>query len=372
MGTTVDVSVVLPTFNEALSLPHLIPRIHDVLQSAGLYGEVIVVDDDSPDGTAEVARRLTASYRVRTVKRTSERGLATAVLAGFELSQAEVCVVMDADGSHPVEVLPQMVAMILRDEADVVVGSRRVEGGGSQDWPWFSRIKSRLAALLARGLSGMTDPTTGFMAVRRSLLRGVHLDPLGWKIVLEVVVKTAPARLEEIPIVFSGRIHGESKQNLSVFWEYVRHCARLYHYRIPSVMEFVKFCIVGGLGVFVDLAAVVVLKELAGLDTRFCATGGFLAAVTSNYLLNRYWTFKDAVYTPFWRSYGTYVVMNVFGLLVRLLTVHVLMTVAGLDSGYWYIVTNLAGIALATLVNFAGVKYFAFDPDSVLLRGPGA
>ena len=118
------------------------------LKDAGIDGEVIIVDDNSPDGTAEVAQRLAEQYPVRVHKRVTERGLATAVLAGFGLSTAKVCVVMDADGSHPVDALPNMVRMILDDKADIVVGSRHVPGGGSKDWPLFSQFKSKLAATL--------------------------------------------------------------------------------------------------------------------------------------------------------------------------------------------------------------------------------
>jgi dolichol-phosphate mannosyltransferase len=234
VSTTPTVSVVLPTFNESDSLPLILPRICDTLRSAAIEAEVIIVDDNSPDGTATVAEALAASYPVRVLKRVSERGLATAVMAGFQISRAPVLVVMDADGSHPVEALPGMVRMVEGYRADIVVGSRHVPGGGSRDWPWFSRLKSRLAGSVARGLSGMTDPTTGFMAVRRDLVEKLELDPVGWKIVLEVVVKARGARLAEVPIVFGDRELGESKQSLRVAWQYLAHCYRLYRYRLKS------------------------------------------------------------------------------------------------------------------------------------------
>ena len=151
------------------------------------------------------AATLARRFPVRVLKRTEERGLATAVLAGFRMSAASVCVVMDADGSHPVEALGEMVKTILTDRAEIVVGSRHVPGGGSKDWPLFSQLKSRFAASLTLGLTSMTDPTTGFMAIRRSLFEKLTLDPVGWKIVLETVVKARPTRLAEVPIVFTDR-----------------------------------------------------------------------------------------------------------------------------------------------------------------------
>jgi dolichol-phosphate mannosyltransferase len=235
MSATPTVSVVLPTFNEIESLRVIIPRIFDTLRQANIQGEIIVVDDNSPDGTAAMAQTLAeGNPMLRVLKRENERGLATAVLAGFAMARSPVLVVMDADGSHPVEALPGMVETIASDRADIVVGSRHVPGGGSRDWPWFSRLKSRLAGSVARGLSGMTDPTTGFMAVRRDLVEKLELDPVGWKIVLEVVVKAGAARLAEVPIVFDDRELGSSKQSLHVAAQYLAHCLRLYHYRLKG------------------------------------------------------------------------------------------------------------------------------------------
>lgn len=365
-----DVSVVLPTYNESGSLPRVIPRIVAALREAGLVGEVIVVDDDSPDGTAEVARRLGAELPVRTIHRTTERGLATAVLTGFAASTAEVCVVMDADGSHPVEALPEMVRAVREGRADITVGSRHVPGGGSRDWPLVSRVKSRLAALPTRALTHLTDPTSGFMAVRRSLVSGLVLDPVGWKIVLEVVVKAHPAHVVEVPIVFADREAGESKQSLRVAIEYARHLAKLYEHRFPTTVEFVRFCAVGLVGMIVDLATVVALKETLALDTRVCAIGGFAVAVTSNYAINRRWTFAGAHRVPMVRSYPVYVGANLAGLGVRVMTVHFAIVHFALDHGFGYLWSNFIGIVLGTLSNFMGAKFLAFRRTRESLRPP--
>ncbi|MEM1205022.1 MAG: polyprenol monophosphomannose synthase [Acidobacteriota bacterium] len=225
------VCVILPTLNEASNLPFLVPGIVEVLTTAGFGVQVIVVDDASPDGTAEVARGLAADLPVEVIERRGGRGLATAVLAGFERAKGEICLVMDADGSHPLEALPPLAEAIRSGGVDIAVGSRLAKGGGFDAWPLWGRMKSRFAATLARGLTPMTDPTTGLMAVRRDLLRELDLDPVGWKIVLEVVVKAAPRPFAEVPIVFGPRLEGKSKQTLRVFWQYGMHCLRLYRYR---------------------------------------------------------------------------------------------------------------------------------------------
>ncbi len=361
-----DVSVVLPTYNEAQNLPVLVPQILAELQRNGIRGEVIVVDDDSPDGTgSEVAPRLAAQYPVRLLLRKDVRGLATAVLEGFAASRATVCVVMDADGSHPPDKLGEMILPVLQGTADMTVGSRNLPGGGSENWPWHRRLVSGAAALLARRLSRLSDPTSGFMAIRRDLLDGLQLNPIGYKIVLEIAVKAGGANLREIPIVFHDRRRGKSKLGLGEQIRYLRHLSRLYDFKYPSAAEFLRFCLVGFSGLIVDMLAVVALRELSGLDTRACAVVGFLAAVTSNYFLNRYWTFRFARGVPLFSSYFKFVAVCSIGLVARLLVMHALIEFFLLDRGGWYVLTNFIGILTATVINFAGAKFLALSPKKL-------
>jgi len=221
------ISVILPTYNEAPNIAPAVSAIEAVFRENRMDGEIIVVDDDSPDGTAEIAGRLAGGYPIRIHVRKGPRGLSRAVMDGFEIAQGEVCVVMDADLSHPVDRIPAMVRPILDGACDITVGSRNIPGGGAEHWPFFRRLVSRAAGFLARGVTSLSDPTSGFMAIRRSKLEGVRLDPLGWKIVLEAVVKTG-AKVVEVPIVFSDRRFGRSKLNARVEWDYLRQLGRLY------------------------------------------------------------------------------------------------------------------------------------------------
>lgn len=355
-----DVSVVIPTFNEAESIPVIIPSICETLRLARIKGEIIVVDDNSPDGTGKIAEELSKTYPVRTIIRTKEKGLATAVITGFSLSNALACLVMDADGSHPVNKLPDMVRPILENKADITVGSRHIEGGGIGEWPWHRQLVSKVASLMAAGVTPIKDPTSGFMAVRRELLSGLQLNPVGWKIVLEVVVKSLNKRLLEIPITFNDRALGKSKMSLKGQWNYIRHLCRLYEFRLPGFIEFIKFCLVGSSGVFIDMGVVIAAKTFFGLDTRLCAVFGFAFAVTTNYILNRMWTFKSGRSTPIKKSYITFVAVCCTGLLARLGVMHLLIVFADLDKGYRYVVNNFIGIATGTAVNFLGSKYFVF------------
>lgn len=364
-----QVSVILPTYNESENMPVLIPKICSVLEEAGIRGEVIVVDDASPDGTAAAAQRFAETLPVRVVVRTGERGLATAVMAGFGLSEAQVCVVMDADGSHPAEKLPEMIRPILEGRADLAVGSRHVPEGAIGQWPLHRRLISRAAAVMTLGLTQMSDPTSGFMAVRRTQLEGLDLNPVGWKIVLEVVVKARKGRLIEVPITFSDRQLGESKMSLREQWNYIRHLCRLYRHRMPTVTEFLRFCVVGFSGLFVDMAVVIGVKTLFALDTRLCALFGFMAAMSTNYVLHRNWSFEGGRNAPVVRSYLIFAAVCCVGLAGRLGVMHLLIEYAGLDGGYRYILTNFIGILAGTLVNYTGSRFFAFSPDRLAFGG---
>jgi len=224
------ISVILPTYNEAQNIDRIIAAITKVFSDEAIEGEVIVVDDGSPDGTARIASDLSGSCPVNVRMRTGLRGLSRSVIEGFGMARGDICVVMDADLSHPVEMIPDLIKPIREGTCDITVGSRYLAGGGAQDWPWRRRLFSRVAGLLAKGVTSLSDPTSGFMAVKKETLKDVKLDPLGWKIVLEVVVK-AGVRVLEIPIVFNDRARGKSKFGFSAQVDYLRHLGRLYAYR---------------------------------------------------------------------------------------------------------------------------------------------
>lgn len=238
-GYNLIVSVILPTYNESDNLRVIVPMISGVFERENIRGEIIVVDDNSPDGTAREARLLEEKFPVMVHLREGERGLATAVIKGFGFSKGDICVVMDADMSHPVEKIPEMINPIIRGECDATVGSRYTCGGGCDDWPIRRKFISKTAGILARGLVKLSDPTSGFMAIRRKLLESVKLDPIGWKIVLEVIVKTK-ARFREVPIVFAERQFGRSKLNMKVQKEYLLHLLRLYYFKYGNFAQIFK------------------------------------------------------------------------------------------------------------------------------------
>ncbi len=202
------ISVVVPTYNEAQTVPVLARRLSTAL--SGQEWELVVVDDGSPDGTAAVASGLAPELPVRVVKRPGKLGLASAVMDGWTEARGEILVVMDADLSHPPEAVPALIDT-LRKGADMAVGSRYVHGGGTVDWPLRRRIVSRVACLMGNVLVPVRDATSGFFAVRRAVIEGVRLNPIGFKIGFEVIARGRHRRVVEVPYTFRDREHGASK-----------------------------------------------------------------------------------------------------------------------------------------------------------------
>jgi dolichol-phosphate mannosyltransferase len=230
-----EVSIVVPTYREAESLPRLIERITALRATQLPSLELLIVDDNSGDGTDELVLSLQLPW-VELIVRKQDRGLSQSVLAGLTRARGRQLVVMDADLSHPPEAIVVMLDA-LADGADFVVGSRYIAGGTTaDDWGLFRYVNSRIATLLARPLTQLTDPMSGFFALPRAVFqRAERPNPLGYKIGLELLVRCRCRDVREIPIHFSNRTHGESKLTIEQQLLYLRHLARLYRFKFgPS------------------------------------------------------------------------------------------------------------------------------------------
>jgi len=222
------VSIIVPTYNERDNLLALFERIAKAVKE--LDHEIIVVDDNSPDGTAELAESLSSVYPVKVVKRPGKLGLASAVVDGLKHATGDVVVVMDADLQHPPEVIPIMLGRM--DSCDIVVASRYARGGGVIGFPWYRRLMSRTAALIAWVLlpasRRTSDPMSGFFAFRRSLAEGLKVaEPKGYKILLDLLARNRSARVCDQPYLFMARASGMSKMGLRVVYTYLRHVVKL-------------------------------------------------------------------------------------------------------------------------------------------------
>ena len=226
-------SIVVPTYNEAGGIEKLIVTLDQVFREHALDGEIVVVDDNSPDGTGAIVDALATKYPVRCLHRPGKLGLSSGVIDGWKFARPESDAVgaMDADFSHDPKAIPLMVDALARGYG-LAIGSRYVAGGGIEDWPLRRKITSLVAIALAKPLTTVRDITSGFFLVRRSALDGVELDPIGFKIGLEVIAKAHYGRVIEVPYVFTDRVHGNSKLNQNEIFNYLRQLRRIYAQRL--------------------------------------------------------------------------------------------------------------------------------------------
>ena len=220
-----SVSIIIPTYNERENIEQVVERCREAL--SGYRFEIVVVDDDSPDRTWQFVRSEYETLdAIRVVRRTEESGLATAVSRGFDEATYDLCAVIDADLQHPPEKLPELIAAF-ESGADIVIGSRHVPGGGVENWSRFRRLVSRGAMAIAKlalpPTRGISDPMSGFFAVRRDILDGVSLAPTGYKILLEILLKCEYDRVVEVPYVFTERERGESKLSAGEYLGFLEH-----------------------------------------------------------------------------------------------------------------------------------------------------
>lgn len=294
----VVLSLVVPTYNEAKNIKAMVDqlsnRLDDILPNA--Y-ELIIVDDNSPDGTWEIALSLIPHYpHVRVMRRVDERGLATAVVRGWQVARGAVLGVIDGDLQHPPEILQTLWSEIDRG-ADLAVASRHVEGGGVSEWSVIRRFLSRGAQvlgliLLPEVIGRVSDPMSGYFLVRRRCLVGCPLSPLGYKILVEVLGRGRIGWIGEAGYVFQERQEGESKVTRKQYIDYLRHLVRLRLSLLP-VDRFLRFGVVGFSGVFVDLGIFYLLRTVLGLGLTRSAIVSSEVAILSNFLWNELWTFGD-------------------------------------------------------------------------------
>jgi dolichol-phosphate mannosyltransferase len=305
----IEVSLIVPTINEAENLPLLLPRVAAAL--AGVSYEVIVVDDDSADNTQAVCAELALHFPLTLLmRRPPKDGLSGAVLHGMVQAKGEYLVVMDADLQHPPERLPALLEPLKKEEADFVLGSRFVAGGGTAEgWTFYRKINSGVATLLARPFAGnTTDPMSGFFALRRSTYQSAQrLTPLGYKIGLELMCKCRVHRVREIPIHFGLRTRGQSKLSLKQQFRYLEHLSRLYDFTFPRASPTIKFLIATSAGWLVGLAAYGLLR---GLGSVAAAALAYLPALGMTALFHLRYVRTQRQFIPRPRPWADFIVIS--------------------------------------------------------------
>lgn len=363
-------SLIVPTYNEARNIHALIRLLTNLLDKAlpNNY-ELIIVDDNSPDGTWKTAQELTLDFpHLRVMRREYERGLSSAVIRGWQVARGQVLGVIDGDLQHPPEILLKLLKEIERG-ADLAVASRYVEGGGVSDWGLIRRILSRGAQILGllvlpSVLSRVSDPMSGFFLVRRNAIAEYDLYPMGYKILLEVLGRGRVDRVAEVGYVFQERQQGASKVTWKQYVEYLHHLlqlrsrGRIAHFRKRAKIEltrFFRFGLVGLSGVFVDMTVFYLLSDPSMLAWRLTRSKIIAAeiAIINNFLWNDIWTFGDISRNQRGNSrklkrFIKFNVICLMGLILNVLILNFLFNVLGINR----YVANLIAIALVTLWNF--------------------
>lgn len=353
-------SLVIPTYNESQNIKELVAVLSKLLDEFLPHNyELIVVDDDSPDLTWEVAESLIVDYpQLKVLRRKGERGLSTAVIRGWQNADGEVLGVIDGDLQHPPERLLKLLAAI-QNGADLAVASRHIETGGVSNWNLIRRVLSRGAQLLGLiilpGVIGrVSDPMSGYFAVRRDAICDRPLNPIGYKILIEVLARGSISKLTEVGYIFQERQEGESKVTWKQYLEYISHLIRL-RLSLGEFTRFLRFGLVGFSGVFVDMAVLYLLHDPSSLGwglTRSKFIAGEVAII-NNFLWNDAWTFRDlSNKQSTWKSklkrFIKFNLVCLIGLGLNILLLNLFSNILHIH----YLVANFLAIAIVTVWNF--------------------
>jgi dolichol-phosphate mannosyltransferase len=368
-------SIVIPTYNEAENISRLLEGVTNALSSQ-VTVEILVVDDNSPDGTADLVETYSKStnlpnVQIRVIKRAAKLGLSSAILAGMQSAAGEIIVVMDSDLSHPPETIPAMLEELRDPKYDIIVASRYIKGGSTIGWPLRRKLMSRSATKIAKYSLGVAieDPMSGFFAVRRNVIRDVKFEPIGFKMLLEMVVKARGANIKEIPYSFINRKLGSSKVDRKVAVDYLRSVWHLYRYdksaseeKRPSVRFFSKagrFYTVGASGLLLNYAVSALIRYLMpDLWFIYATIIGIVFSIVSNFILNKIWTFNDRDFggKKFAIQIGMFFGFSSLGALVQLGLLYVFVQIYSLS----YETSLVAAVALASVTNFLFNKKWTF------------
>lgn len=351
-------SLIVPTYNEEKNIQQLITILVQLLDEILLEEyELIVVDDNSPDKTWKLALELTSTYtQLKVMRRDSEKGLATAVIRGWQVARGEILGVIDADLQHPPQTLIKLWQEIEKG-ADLAVASRNVEYGGVSEWNILRRFLSRGAQILGllilpEVIARLSDPMSGYFMVRREVLIDQPLQPSGYKILLEVLARGKIRWIGEVGYIFQERKTGNSKVTFQQYLEYIQHLIRL-RLDLWQIRRFVRFGISGFSGVFINMFILYLLREYVGLGLTRSAILAAEVAIINNFFWNDRWTFRDISEQQKGRikTFRRFLKFNVIclsGLVLNILVLNLLYNFLDMNE----YLANLIAIATVTFWNF--------------------
>ena len=356
-----DLTVIIPTFNEEANIRNIVMAVDAVFHENSLHGQILVVDDNSSDGTIGVVHELKRQKEnVEILIREQDHGLSQSVADGFSHASSDVFIVIDADFSHPPVLIPRMYEEI-RKGYDVVIGSRYMEGGGIGKWPLKRRIISLGATFLGRLLfPDITDPVSGFFAIRKGVVDKAQLKPRGYKILLEVLGKGSWEKDKEIPFEFVDREIGSSKLKIKTIIEYAQQVADITLYSFINHgsaawrewKRIFKFGIVGISGIVVNQGLLVFLKEFFGVAIPVASIIAIQMAILNNFIWNDLWTFKGSGQPQKipnrWHRLLSFEVVSAGGAVINFAILNLMVIFLATD----YQLANIIGILLGFIWNF--------------------
>jgi dolichol-phosphate mannosyltransferase len=372
-----ELSIVLPTYNESQNIVRMLNSIAETLPE-DTAAEIIVVDDNSPDGTADIASRHAKNIlskkklNVEVIRRQRKLGLSSAILAGVQSANGDIILAMDGDFSHPPQIIPHIIEFLLKSNYDIVIASRYVKGGSVIGWPFKRRLMSRGATKIAQYGLGIEvkDPVSGFFAFRRHIIQGLKFDALGYKMLLELLVKTKGARVKEVPYTFTNRRAGTSKLGASVMLDYIRAVWHLYRYgksmkqkedrtSVHFLSKAGRFYSVGASGLIVNYFASICLNTLfPNIWYLYSTVIGILASMTSNFFLNKLWTFEDRNFSvkDTGIQYGKFMGFSSLGAIIQLGFLYLLLENYDIE----YALALILAVSAASVGNFLLNKKWTF------------
>ena len=351
-------SLVIPTYNERENIRGLIFEVLWEFKTNKIDGEIIVVDDNSPDGTGELLDEIRRKNRkVRVIHRERKMGLSSAVLEGWKIAKGDVLGVMDADLSHPPNKIKDLLWSIEKGKADFAIGSRYVRGGKIMGRSAGRNAMSKLANLVARVFTNVKDPMTGFFMIRKSCIKDVELDPKGFKILLEIIIKGKHKNIQEIPITFVDRVEGRSKVSISEIFSYVRNLIGYASYQKLFSRDFMMFSFAGIVGTILNLSILYFMTEVFGIYYLISAVFSFSVAMTSNFFMNKILTFREKMTLNIGRKYLQFVSVSLVALLVNLTFLFIFTDIFGI----YYLISQAMAIVITALINFFGNKIWTFS-----------
>ena len=373
---TTQISIILPTYNESQNIISLLKSISENIPK-NIKTQTIIFDDNSPDKTGKIVEEYIknlknlANHSIDVIHRKTKTGLSSAILNGISHAQGEHIIVMDSDFSHPPQIIPKMLES-LRTQYDIVIASRYVKGGNILNWPFKRKIISKFATSIAKYFLNIDtkDPLSGCFAFKKNIIKDLNFDAIGFKILLELLVKSDSNKIKEIPYTFTDRKFGSSKLDSKTMFDYVKSIWNLYRYgkkhhkenrkSISFLSKAARFFTVGASGMavnyFVSIFSTILNPEMWFIHANLM---GIISSMTSNFILNKSWTFEDNNWSVkrTLSQYGKFIGLSSIGAIIQLSFVYHFVDVQDIQ----FPAALFFAVLLAAMGNFIINKKWTFN-----------